>query len=167
MAVLSSRPSRHDYQLLLTGQAPAEQGEQLLGHLGGCDRCAEAVGGLMDYLTPAVVELSRKLVGMYPEGPLFRGPRSKRGFTRNGVRCRFRNLRARLPHLRGVIAYAYRHSFATDALTRGVGIAQVADLLGHTSTDVVMRHYQHLRERTDHLRQAAVRATGGNQPPPA
>ena len=81
MAVLSSCPSRHDYQLLLTGQAPAEQGEQLLGHLGGCDRCAEAVGGLMDYLTPAVVELSRKLVGMYPEGPLFRGPRSKRGFT--------------------------------------------------------------------------------------
>jgi integrase len=119
------------------------------------------------YLTPAVVELSRKLVGMYPEGPLFRGPRSKRGFTRNGVRCRFRNLRLRLHHLRGVIVYAYRHSFATDALTRGVGIAQVAELLGHTSTDVVMRHYQHLRERTDHLRQAAVRATGGNQPPPA
>lgn len=114
------------------------------------------------YLTPAMVELSRKLVAKYPDGPLFRGPRSKRGFTRNGIRCRFRNLRARLPHLKGVISYAYRHSFATDALTNGVGIAQVAELLGHTSTDMVMRHYQHLRERTEHLRQAAVKATEVN-----
>jgi integrase len=111
------------------------------------------------YLTPAMVELSRQLMERYPEGPLFRGPRSKRGFTRNGVRCRFRNLRLRLPHLKGVIAYAYRHTFATDALTNGVGIAQVAELLGHTNTDMVMRHYQHLRERTEHLRQAAAKAT--------
>jgi integrase len=118
------------------------------------------------YLTPAMVGLSRKLIEQYPEGPLFRAPRSKRGFTRNGVRCRFRNLRRRLPHLKGVIAYAYRHTFATDALTNGVGVAQVAELLGHTSTDMVMRHYQHLRERTEHLRQAAQKATEGNQPPP-
>jgi integrase len=32
------------------------------------------------YLTPAMVELTRRLVEKYPEGPLFRGPRSKRGF---------------------------------------------------------------------------------------
>jgi integrase len=116
------------------------------------------------YLTPAMVELSKKLVVKYPEGPLFRGPRSKRGFTRNGVRCRFRNLRLKLPHLKGVIAYAYRHSFATDALTNGVGVAQVAELLGHTNTDMVMRHYQHLRERTEYLRQAAEKAA---RPPEA
>lgn len=117
------------------------------------------------YLTPAMVELSKRLMEEYPDGPLFRGPRSKRGLSRNGVRCRFRNLRLRLPHLKGVIAYAYRHSFATDALANGVGVAQVAELLGHTSTDMVMRHYQHLRERTEHLRQAAVKATEGNQQP--
>jgi len=55
------------------------------------------------YLTPAMVDLSRQLMEKYPEGPLFRGPRSKRGFTRNGIRCRFRNLRRRLPHLKGVV----------------------------------------------------------------
>jgi integrase len=33
------------------------------------------------YLTPAMVKLTRKLMAKYPEGPLFRGPRSKRGFT--------------------------------------------------------------------------------------
>jgi len=63
----------------------------------------------------------------YAEGPLFRGPRSKRGFTRNGVQCRFRILRQKLPHLAGVISYTMRHSFGTQALVNGVGIAQVAD----------------------------------------
>ena len=33
------------------------------------------------YLTPAMVDLCRRLVQQYPEGPLFRGPRSKRGYT--------------------------------------------------------------------------------------
>jgi hypothetical protein len=33
------------------------------------------------YLTPAMVELTRRLMEKHPEGPLFRGPRSERGFT--------------------------------------------------------------------------------------
>src|SRR5207237_729017 len=63
----------------------------------------------------------------------------------------------RLPHLKGVVSYTYRHSFVTDALENGVGVAQVAELLGHTSTDMVMHHDQHLREKRDHLRRAAPR----------
>ncbi len=51
----------------------------------------------------------------------------------------------------------------------GVGVAQVAELLGHTSTDMVLRHYQHLREKREHLKQAAVQATlrTGGQTAPA
>jgi hypothetical protein len=45
------------------------------------------------------------------------------GFTRNGIRCRFKRLREKLPQLAGVISYTARHSFATQALVRGVGIA--------------------------------------------
>ena len=110
------------------------------------------------YLTPTMVELTRKLMEKYPTGPLFRGPRGGGRFTRNGIRCRFRRLRKKLPHLKGVIAYAYRHTFATDALVNGVGIAQTAELLGHTSTDMVMRHYSHLSEKVEHMREAATRA---------
>jgi integrase len=66
-----------------------------------------------------------------------------------------------LPHLKGVIAYTYRHSFATDALEKGVGVAQVAEFLGHTTTETVMRHYQHLSEKREHLRLAALKATEG------
>ena len=40
-----------------------------------------------------MIELTRKLMEKHPDGPLFRGPRNKKGFSRNGVRCRFRRLR--------------------------------------------------------------------------
>jgi integrase len=74
----------------------------------------------------------------------------------------YKRLRESLPHLQGVVSYTYRHSFVTDALEQGVGVAQVAELLGHTSTDMVMSHYQHLSEKREHLRKAAVQATQGN-----
>jgi integrase len=112
------------------------------------------------YLTPAMVELTRRLVEKYPEGPLFRGPRSKRGFSRNGVRCRFRVLRQKLAHLAGVISYTMRHSFATQALVNGVGIAHVAELMGHVDTTMVSQHYAHLAGNVQHMREAAKRAAG-------
>jgi integrase len=111
------------------------------------------------YLTPAMVELSRRLVTKYPEGPLFRGPRGGKPFTRNGIRCRFRRLRDKLPDLRHFTAYTARHSFATDALVNGVGAAQVAELLGHCSLEM-LKHYGHLSGQVAHMREAARKATG-------
>jgi integrase len=113
------------------------------------------------YLTQAMAELSARLMAKHAEGPLFRGPRGGKPFTRNGIRCRFKRLREKLPHLKGLIAYAYRHSFATDALVNGVGIAPVAELLGHTSTDMVMRHYSHIAGNVEHMRDAATKAASG------
>lgn len=115
------------------------------------------------YLTPAAVELTRrKMAALAPgdDGPLFRN-RLGRPYTRNAVRIRFLRLREKHPQLAGVTAYAYRHTFATDALENGVGIAQVAELLGHTSTEMVMRHYSKLGTRVRHLRDMAAKAVGG------
>jgi integrase len=111
------------------------------------------------YLTPAMVQLTKELVQRHPEGPLFLNSRGK-PWSRNAIRCRFRHLRRKIPGLKGVVSYTYRHSFATDALENGVGVAQVAELLGHTNTDMLMQHYQHLREKREHLRQAAAKAIG-------
>jgi integrase len=113
------------------------------------------------YLTPAMVELSRRLVALYPEGPLFRGPRGKAAFTRQNIRCRFRRLREKLPHLRHFVCYNVRHTFATRALVNGVGVAQVAELLGHSSTEMVSKTYGHLADQVAHMREAARKATGG------
>lgn len=49
----------------------------------------------------------------------------------------------------------YRHTFATSALTNGVPVATVAQLLGHSSTAMVSRVYGHLAEKTDYLKRAA------------
>jgi hypothetical protein len=34
----------------------------------------------------------------------------------------------------------------------------VAELLGHTGTEMVMRHYSHIAGKIDHMREAAMKA---------
>ncbi|HEX3147892.1 MAG TPA: site-specific integrase [Gemmataceae bacterium] len=112
------------------------------------------------YLTPAMVEMTRARIEMFPDGPLFRGPRGNKPFTRNGIRCRFWRLREKLPHLKHFVAYSVRHNFCTSALMNGVGVAQVAELMGHSDTQMVSRVYGHLAEQVTHMREAARKATG-------
>lgn len=111
------------------------------------------------YLTPPLVQLCRQLAAKYPEGPLFRNSRGK-PWTRNAIRCRFRRLRKKLKLGPGLVAYSYRHAFATEGLGAGVPIATMAELLGHVDTTMVSEHYGHLDQKTDHLREAARRAAG-------
>ena len=113
------------------------------------------------YLTAGMVELSRELMAENPEGALFRGPRRKSPFTRQAIRCRFRRLRAKLPHLKHFVAYNCRHTYATTALVNGVGVAHVAELLGHSSTEMVSSTYGHLAEQVQHMREAARKAISG------
>jgi integrase len=116
------------------------------------------------YLTQEMVDLSKQLMEKHPEGPLFQCPRGKNGFTRQNIRCRFRRLRAKLPHLKHFVAYNCRASYATHALMNGVGVAQVAELLGHADTTMVSRHYAYLAEQTKYMRDAALKAVGGYLP---
>jgi integrase len=112
------------------------------------------------YLCPEMLEWSRELVAKHPVGPLFPSYKLGRPFSKNAIRCRFKRLREKLPHLKGVVAYAYRHSYASDALERGVGVAQVAELLGHVDTRMVSHHYGHLSQKVQHMREAAKKAVG-------
>ncbi|CAN5254912.1 hypothetical protein BH11PLA2_BH11PLA2_30600 [soil metagenome] len=58
--------------------------------------------------------------------------------------------------VRRCIAYGYRHSFATQALSNGIADATVAALLGHSGTAMLHKHYSHLLSQTSTLRQAAA-----------
>jgi len=58
-----------------------------------------------------------------------------------------------------VIAYAQRHTFATKALAAGVPDAVVAELLGHTGTAMVAKHYGHLNQRSRELREAVEKVS--------
>lgn len=110
------------------------------------------------YLSPEALDLTRRLVLKYPEGPIFRN-RYGQPWSCNAVRLRFRTLRRRFPELKGVVAYTLRSTFATDALEAGVSDTAVAELLGHTNTDTLHKFYARLSHRVDHLRDAAAKAT--------
>ena len=122
------------------------------------------------YLPPEAVTLTRELIARHPEGPLFLNSRGK-PWSRNAVRIRFTRLRKKFPQLKGVVAYTYRSSFATDALESGVQDATVAALLGHTNTATLHKFYARLSHRVGHLRDAVTKATrptpGTDDAPPA
>ncbi len=104
------------------------------------------------YLPPAAVTLLRELAAQRPTGTLFRN-RIGKPWTRAaiGMAMRKASREARLP---SKIAYGYRHAFATDALAAGVPDAHVAELLGHSSTAMLHKHYSHLSTRVKVLTDA-------------
>jgi integrase len=112
--------------------------------------------GRVVYLTPELVALCRELAAKHPEGPLFRTSTGLPWYDANYLTQRFRHLRDRLG-IRGAVPYGYRHGFATDALASGVPDAHVAELLGHSGTAMLHRHYAHLTARSRALRDALGR----------
>lgn len=114
------------------------------------------------YLTPAMRELTARRMTQFPEGPIFRNKYGQ-PWSNNAIRIRFRRLREQFPELKDVVAYCYRHTFATDGLVKGVPIATVAELLGHRSTAMIEEHYGHLAKERTYLHQAALTVTQRKQ----
>jgi integrase len=133
-----------------------EQGLWVLGQ----HKTAHKGKGRVVYLTPELVALCRELAVKHPEGPLFRTSTGLAWYDANYLTQRFRHLRDRLG-IRGAYPYGYRHGFATDALAHGVPDAQVAELLGHSGTAMLHRHYAHLGARAKALRDALGRVRQG------
>ena len=109
------------------------------------------------YLTPAMLELSSRLAAAWPVGPIFRN-QAGRPWTRFALNNRFARLRQRTGLGAEAVAYSFRHEYVTSALERGVPIATVAQLIGHTDVTMIQRVYSRLSERTEHLRSAAMAA---------
>lgn len=112
---------------------------------------------LVVYLPPCLQTLTSLLIRMYPTGPLFRNshgiPWNKDSAASSILRARER---AKLPA--SVIAYAYRHTFATQSLLNGSSLAEVAELLGHSDVRMVGQVYGHLDQHKGHMLEAAKRA---------
>ena len=107
------------------------------------------------HLGPAV-DLLAALAKKHPNGPLLLNSKG-RPWTRHTLAHRFARIRRRLGLGSEATAKGFRHGFATDGLEHGVPIATMAELLGHTSTKMIERHYSKLRKRTEHLRGAAAK----------
>jgi integrase len=107
------------------------------------------------YLSPEALAVLRKFADERPTGLLFRN-RIGKPWTRFTISEGMRRA-SRKAGLPGKIAYGYRHGFATDALATGVPDAHVAELLGHSSTAMLHKHYSHLATRVKLLTDAAGR----------
>jgi integrase len=91
------------------------------------------------------------------EGYIFQGVNGKLTATAIGLRVTRLCRKAGVRHL---VPYGYRHTFATDALAKGVPDATVAALLGHCDTSMIHKHYSHLSSRTRLLKDAALTIRG-------
>ncbi len=59
--------------------------------------------------------------------------------------------------------YLLRHSWATNALKRGVDSLTVAILMGHRDPSMLAKVYQHLGHNPEHMHEQAKRAAGGDK----
>lgn len=106
------------------------------------------------YFTPPMVDLLGRLAGMHPAGPLFRN-RNGDPWTRLAFYKWAKNFEA--AGVAGVTAYTLRHSYATDAIMRGVPLPVLAELMG-TSVKMLIEYYGHVAQKKDELRAAAIKA---------
>jgi integrase len=125
-------------------------GEWNAGGDGPAHKTADKTGRpLVVPLTPKAYEVCVRLADRYPEGPLFR--------TRRGLPWTSNRLARsvyKLTRRTGVkaIAYGYRHTRATELLLCGTPDAEVAAILGHTNTAMLYKHYSHLSNKMEKLR---------------
>jgi integrase len=115
----------------------------------------------MIILTPTAIELLAAKITDFPTGELLRNERGSK-WTKDGIGLAVR--RARKKAGVSAIAYGYRHTYATNALAKGVPDAQVAALLGHSSTTMLHKHYSHLTSQAGVLRSASAMVRPGVTP---
>lgn len=118
------------------------------------------------YLTPAMQRLMAFLRKRSASSTVFVNTRGTQ-WTINAIRLAIGRIREKAGLPDDVCAYMCRHTFGTRAVMNGLNSSEVAELLGHTSTDMVDRVYVHLADQVHHLQRAVVRATCPLTTPPA
>jgi integrase len=112
------------------------------------------------YLNDLAVAITQRLAKQHPTGPLFRN-RYGQAWNRNSIRCRFRAVRDKV-NIPGLCAYTIRHTWATDALQKGIDPITLAILMGHVDTTTLARTYQHLTKNSQYLHEANKAARNGD-----
>jgi integrase len=118
-------------------------------------------GGERARITPLVgpmVDICRRLMTKWPEGPIFR---TRKGKPWN--RCSIHSRLWRLSKTLGfrVCAYGFRHTFNTHAQRHGATATSAAVVLGHRDGHMAETQYQHLALYGDHLMETMKQATEG------
>ncbi len=108
------------------------------------------------YLTPPMQKLMQKLPKNSPY--VFLNKRGK-PWTTNAVRLQIARIKKKLGLSADVCAYLVRHGWGTQAILNGTNPAVVAELMGHSSLEMVSKVYVHLADQHAHLQDAMTSAT--------
>ena len=109
------------------------------------------------HLESNAFEICQRLALKNPAGPIFR---NRKGNPWNSHTLDYRCYRLSKKLGFRVTPYAIRHTFATDAIIRGVDLQTIASLMGHVDLKMLSRIYQHIRKRGDHMKEGLRRAIG-------
>ena len=115
------------------------------------------------YLTPPMQKLMAVLRRRAQKrgvasGPVFLNDRGV-AWTGEAITQRIKRLKQKLNLAPDLSSYLARHAFGTGAILNGVNVMSVAQLMGHTSLEMIQRVYVHLAGQDEHLHQAAQQAT--------
>lgn len=114
------------------------------------------------YMPDSVIPLVRTLAENRPTGPIFLNTKGE-PWVKTGWRQAMARAQQKLGLDRRPLTSGYRHTFATDALESGVPDTHVAELLGHSSTAMVSKHYGHLAAKSRVLRESLGRFRGASE----
>lgn len=101
------------------------------------------------------VAILARLALKYPTGKLFRN-KYGRPWRKDAIVLRFSRMSEKLGC--EFFAYAIRHTYATDALLRGIDPVTVATIMGHKDAKMILKVYQHIKLNTGHIADAVNRA---------
>lgn len=87
-------------------------------------------------------------------------------WTMNALRLQISRIRKKLGMSEDVTAYLCRHGFGTRAILSGVDGRTLAELLGHSSQEMITKVYVHLADQHAHLRAAVNKISGASTPSP-
>jgi integrase len=105
------------------------------------------------YLHGYALEITQKLVALYPEGKLFRNNRGG-AWTKWALCNRFHRLSKATG--KRMACYDARHGFATRKLIQGHDHLTVAAIMGHRDGSMLAKVYSHVDKDTEHLKKALV-----------
>ena len=147
-----------------TGCRPQEARRVESRHFDRAGRCwilpkSEAKGGRearVIHLSDRAFEICQRLALANPDGPMFCNSHGKPWSARVlAYRCQRLSRRIGFEFT----SYSVRHSFATDAILRGVDLQTVATILGHRNLNMLSKVYQHISRCSDHIKEGVRRAT--------
>jgi integrase len=122
--------------------------------------CSESKGKRNErviFLPPQAACVLERQLETYESGFVFRNTHGNK-WRRNALSCRFKRLREKIG--KQLCAYAMRHSYATEGLKRGVDSLTLAQIMGHSDTTMLSRHYAHLARNPVYLAEQACRVRG-------